>query len=58
MHEFMENDRYALRLLNEAGVFDSGRLSPLNFISLGTPHLGTLRVSGVGAVGPMKAVGF
>lgn len=35
--------RYALRLLNDAGVFE--RLLPMNFITLGTPHLGSLLVS-------------
>ncbi|CAM9806022.1 unnamed protein product [Scytosiphon promiscuus] len=41
--------RYALRLLNDAGVF-SERLSPMNFITLGTPHLGSL-MSGGGMAG-------
>lgn len=38
--------RYALRLLEDAGVFGPDRLSPANFITLGTPHLGTLKVRG------------
>eukprot|EP00904_Undaria_pinnatifida_P008617 jgi/Undpi1/4886/HiC_scaffold_19.g08238.m1 len=43
--------RYALRLLNDASVF-TDRLSPMNFITLGTPHLGSLMASG-GTIGRM-----
>lgn len=31
-------------MLDEAGVFEEGRLCPINYITLGTPHLGTLKV--------------
>ncbi|CAM9920497.1 unnamed protein product [Ectocarpus sp. 12 AP-2014] len=41
--------RYALRLLNDAGVF-SDRVSGMHFITLGTPHLGSL-LSGGGMAG-------
>ncbi|CAM9984515.1 unnamed protein product, partial [Phaeothamnion confervicola] len=46
--------RYAVRLLDERGVLGA-RVEPLNFITLGAPHVGTLLGTG-GVVGKVHQV--
>jgi hypothetical protein len=35
--------RYAVGVLEHAGAFESGRLIPVNFIAIASPHLGVFK---------------